>query len=223
MSAITAITAQNTREVTAVFPLPPDLVLAQIDAVVADPGVDAVKIGMLADESIVVAVADAIRRHRLELVVIDPVIMSTSGRRLLTESGVMALRKLLLPLAAVVTPNLAEASTLSGAPVRTLKDIRDAASAIVALGAAAAIVTGGHLDGPPVDVLFDGREFTELTGPRLDGPRMRGTGCTYSAAIAAGLANGLALVDAARAAKLFVADAIRRVHELDQGPSPVQR
>jgi hydroxymethylpyrimidine/phosphomethylpyrimidine kinase len=220
-SAVTAITAQNTREVTTVYPLPADLVAAQIDAVVSDLGADAVKIGMLADDAIVRAVAAAIRRHHLERVVVDPVMVSTTGRRLLSDAGIVVLREEVLPLATVVTPNLAEAEVLTGAPVRTLADARQAAAALVALGAGAAIVTGGHLDGPPVDVLFDGQTCTELTGPRVDRPHLHGTGCTFSSAIAASLARGLDLVDAARVAKVFVADAIKRAPRLGRGRGPV--
>jgi hydroxymethylpyrimidine/phosphomethylpyrimidine kinase len=224
-SAITAITVQNTHGVTRVEPVDPDLVAAQIDAVVSDIGADAVKIGMLANAAIVDVVISAITRHRLVNVVIDPVLVSTSGAPLLDDAGVAALRDRLLPLAMVVTPNVAEAEALTGITIRSLADARQAAARLVAMGARAAIVTGGHLDeggAESVDVLFDGHEFTQLRAPRVPGAHTHGTGCTFSSAIAAGLARGDTLADAARAAKAYVTRAIQQAPRLGHGRRPLQ-
>ena len=165
MSALTAITAQNTAGVTAVFELPPDLVAAQIDAVVTDIGVDAVKTGMIANSEIIRVVAAKVREHGISTLVVDPVMVATSGDRLLREDAVEALRAELLPLATVVTPNLPEAEVLVGREVSTLADMRDAARAIVGLGARSAVVKGGHLDGDAIDVFFDGEQFRGATSP----------------------------------------------------------
>ena len=221
LSAITAITVQNSLGVTRVVALSPDLVAAQIDAVVTDFGAGATKIGMLATAAIVHAVADAIVRHKLERVVLDPVMVATHGARLLDEPGIDALRARLLPLCAVVTPNAAEAEVLTGIVVRTTEDQRAAAAAIVGRGARAAVVTGGHLDGPAVDVLFDGRDFLELRAPRVDSAHTHGTGCTFSSALAARLSAGDALHAAAQAAKDYVTRAIERAPHLGHGRGPL--
>src|SRR5215467_8297190 len=164
LSAITSITAQNTEGVVAMESVSPELVTAQIDAVVSDLGPSATKIGMLANSAVVAAVAGAIESHALQYVVLDPVMVATSGQRLLDESGIDLLRSRLLPLASVVTPNLSEAEVLTGLQVRTRTDMRSAAVRLVELGARVAVVTGGHLDGPAVDVLYDGEHFVELPG-----------------------------------------------------------
>ena len=221
-SAITAVTAQNTLGVTAVHVVPADIVTAQIEAVAADFPLDAVKTGMLATTAIVEAVAAAIESLQLPRVVVDPVMVAASGARLLEEEAVEALRRELLPLAAVVTPTAPEAEALTGRPVRTVADAREAARAIRRLGAAAVIVKGGHLEGPEVvDVLDDGREVVELRGPRVPGTSTHGTGCTFSAALAAGLALGLPLAEAAARAKAYVADAIRSAPGLGRGHGPL--
>src|SRR5437763_8383172 len=155
MSAVTAITAQNTLGVTAVFELPPDIVAAQLDAVVTDIGADAVKTGMIANSEIIRVVAAKVREHGLSTLVVDPVMVATSGDRLLREDAVEALRSELLPLATVVTPNLPEAAMLVGREISTLAEMRDAARAIVALGAQSVVVKGGHLAGDAIDVLYD--------------------------------------------------------------------
>jgi hydroxymethylpyrimidine/phosphomethylpyrimidine kinase len=204
LSAITAVTAQNTRGVHRVDPVSVDMVIAQIDAAAADVAIAATKIGMLATRGIVDAVASAIVRLALKNVVLDTVMAATAGGALLDPPGIDALRVRLLPLADIVTPNLAEAETLTGLRVRTLADARLAAEAIGRLGARAVIVTGGHLNGPPTDVLWTDGTFTELTGDRVDARVSRGTGCMFSAALAARLAEGDRLTDAARAAKAYV-------------------
>ena len=221
-SAVTAVTAQNTRGVTAVALMAPDLVVAQIDAVVTDLGADATKIGMLGAAAIVDAVVAAIGRHRLPNVVLDTVMVSKSGARLLDAEAVAALRDRLLPLATVVTPNIPEAEALTGLSVRTVADLHEAAHRLVRLGARAALVKGGHLDGPAIDVLWDGTRTIELRAERVPTPHTHGTGCTFSAAIAARLARGEDLEAAARGAKEYVTLAIQQAPGLGAGHGPLQ-
>ena len=189
-SAVTAITAQNSMGIFAVCPVAPALLTAQIDAVLDDFGADAVKIGMLGSSANVLAVAEACTRHRMKNVVLDPVLVATHGARLLDEAGVAALRDRLLPLVTIVTPNLAEAAALTGLTVRDAPEMRRAALKLCEMGARAVIVKGGHLDGAPIDVVFDGRAFEELEGERIETRHRHGTGCTFASAVAARLAQG---------------------------------
>jgi len=221
LSAITAITAQNTQGVAASLAIAAEMVVAQIDAVVDDIGADAVKIGMLATGANVTAVAEAIDRLSLRLVVLDPVIASTSGAPLLDDDGVDRLRAQLLRRASVVTPNLAEASRLAGREVRTLADAREAARRLADLGAPAVIIKGGHLDGPPIDLLYAEGTFSELPGERRLTTASHGTGCTFSAALAARLALGDDLVHATQQAKAYVARALERAPGLGHGRGPL--
>jgi hydroxymethylpyrimidine/phosphomethylpyrimidine kinase len=221
MSALTAITAQNTLGVTAVFELPPELVAAQIDAVVTDIGADAVKTGMIANTEIIRVVAAKVREHDISTLVVDPVMVATSGDRLLREDAVEALRTELLPLATVVTPNLPEAAVLAGQEVATLEDMREAARAIVGLGARSVVVKGGHLTGDAIDVFFDGRGFVELPARRIETTSTHGTGCTLASAIAALLARGESLEGAIRGAKAYLTAAIERSYPLGHGHGPV--
>jgi hydroxymethylpyrimidine/phosphomethylpyrimidine kinase len=220
-SAITAVTAQNTRGVTHVFPLPPPLVVAQIDAVVSDLGASATKIGMLATRAIVEAVAEALTRHRLPHVVLDTVMIAKGGARLLDEGAVHAIRQSLLPLAEVVTANVPEAEALTGYVLGDVADLRRAARAIAGAGARTVIVKGGHLDGPAIDVLFDGTDVVELHADRIATRHTHGTGCTFAAAIAARLALGDSVIAAARAAKLYVTRAIANAPGLGHGHGPL--
>lgn len=190
-SAITAVTAQNTRGVTAVAVLDPDLIAAQIRAVCEDLAPRAAKTGMLGNAAGVLAVADAIRRTGLAPVVVDPVMVATSGDRLLEEDALEALREALLPLATLVTPNIPEAELLLGRTLRTVDALPEAARELAGLGPMAVLLKGGHLPGPEVvDVAWDGTEHREYRAPRIDTTSTHGTGCTLSAAIAAGLARG---------------------------------
>jgi len=196
-TVLTAATAQNTRAVTAIEPLSPRFIARQMDAVFRDLKPAAVKIGMLYDESRIRAVAAGLRRHGARNVVLDPVMVSKSGARLLSRTAVSALRRRLLPLADLVTPNLPEAGVLAGMPIRTAADRRVAAAAIYELGPRAVLVKGGHGRGAELrDLLFDGRFFTELVAPRIRTRATHGTGCTLSSAIAANLALGAPLEDA---------------------------
>lgn len=222
LSAITAVTVQDTVALTRVAALPPEMVAAQIDAVLRDIGADAAKTGMLHDEAIVEAVAEALRRHAVPHLVVDPVLASTSGATLLTEAGTRALRTRLLPLAEVVTPNLAEAEILAARPAGSPAERREAARAIHALGPRAVIVKGGHAGGAEaIDLLFDGGRFVELRAPRIPAGRTHGTGCAFSAALAAGLALGLPLEEAARRAKAYVTEALRGALPFGRGAAPL--
>jgi hydroxymethylpyrimidine/phosphomethylpyrimidine kinase len=221
LSAITAVTAQNTQGVIASAPVPPGLVAAQIEAVAADFSVDATKIGMLATSAIAEEVAEAVARLGLKNVVLDPVLAATTGERLLDEAGLAVLRARLLPLASVVTPNIREAEALTGQSIRSIADSRRAAEQLRILGARAVIITGGHLAGPPTDLVYEAGTFTELAGERLDVRHTHGTGCTFSSALAARLALGDTLVTAARAAKAYVVLAIRRAPGLGHGSGPL--
>jgi len=215
-SAVTAITVQDTRGVHAVHLLPPALVAAQIEAVLADLGAGAIKTGMLGDRAIVEAVAVVLGAARPRNLVVDPVIRSTSGQELLDRAGVGALTRSLLPLARVVTPNLAEAAALAAVAVVDIESAAEAARRILRLGPRMVIVTGGHLKGDPVDVVADRRGVRRLTGKRI-GAGAHGTGCVFSAAIAAHLAAGRPIDDAVAAAKRFVEQRLRRARPLGAG------
>ncbi len=221
-SAITAITAQNTVRVSAVHPVPVDVVRAQIDAVVEDLKPAATKTGMLATAALVSAVARALSDHRLVRYVLDPVMVATSGDRLLDRDAEAALVRELVPLALLITPNLHEARILTGREIANADDMRWAARELVRMGARAALVKGGHLsDGEAVDVLWDGSVERTWSRPRLAARNTHGTGCTLSAAIAANLALGLPLTDATDRAIEFVARAIATAPDLGEGHGPV--
>ena len=223
-STLTAITAQNTLGVRAVHEIPVSVIADQIDAVVEDIGVDAAKTGMLSSAEIITTVADRVRRWDLQArLVVDPVMVAKSGDRLLREDAVEALRRELLPLAAVLTPNLPEAEVLVGGRVESEAEIRQAARAIIGLGPRAVVMKGGHRHATEDadDLLFDGREFHVFAAERIDTPNTHGTGCTFSAAIAAQLALGADLVEAVRLAKAYLKEAIRRAAPLGHGHGPV--
>ncbi len=220
--AITAITAQNTRGVTAVQEMPPGIIAAQIDAVVADIRPDAVKTGMLASAPIVEVVAAKVREHELPNLVVDPVMFAKSGDRLLRDDAVTVLRELLLPLAAVVTPNLPEAGVLAGFAIDSPEDARRAAKEIVGLGARAVVVKGGHRQAAEaVDVLYDGTTFRDYSAARIDTTSTHGTGCTFASAIAAYLARGEPLAEAVGEAKEYLTEALRRAYPIGGGHGPV--
>jgi len=220
-SAITAVTAQNTVEVSGIFELPVDLIRAQIKAVVEDLGVQAAKTGMLSSPAIIEAVAGAVEEFRIPNLVVDPVMVAKGGAKLLGDDAVDVLRRRLLPLAAVITPNLPEASVLLDRAVVTLGERRRAAADLVALGARFAVVKGGHAAGDAIDVLADGSSIVELKADRIDTRNTHGSGCTFSAAIAAGLATGLDPLSAVRQAKEFVTAAIAHSLEIGHGHGPV--
>lgn len=219
MSAITALTAQNTLGVQGVLEIPPEFVAEQIDSVVRDIGVDVVKTGMIANAGIIEIVASKIREYRLASLVVDPVMMAKSGDPLLHPEARATLIRALLPLATVVTPNLPEAQVLSGLEIATLDDMRRAARAIYSLGPKNIVVKGGHLVDPEksIDVLFDGERFEEFSAPRIETKNTHGTGCTFASAIAAELAKGATVNDAVRIAKEYLTEVLTASADLRIG------
>jgi hydroxymethylpyrimidine/phosphomethylpyrimidine kinase len=220
-SAITAITAQNTKAVTAICELSPEIIAAQIDAVMQDIGADAVKTGMLSNSAIVEVVAEKIREYRVTNLVVDPVMVAKSGDLLLRAEAIEALKSRLIPLAAVVTPNLPEAEQLTSIGGTRQSDLKEAARRIVAMGAKSVVIKGGHRKGPAVDLFYDGKKFRGFSAARVSTPNTHGTGCTFSAAIAANLARGEKLEQAVAHAKTFMAHAIRKSFAIGAGHSPV--
>jgi len=220
-SAIAAITAQNTLGVSGVVELSPEIIGAQIDAVLSDIGADAVKTGMLSSVPIIELVAAKLREWRIERLVVDPVMVAKSGDRLLREDAVQALKTKLLPLALIVTPNLAEAAVLAGHAVHTRSEMEQAARAIVALGPRYVVVKGGQGEGRVFDLLFDGERFTEYAAERIETRNTQGTGCTFSAAIAAELAKGTAVPHAVVSAKRYVTGAMRSAPDIGTGHGPL--
>jgi hydroxymethylpyrimidine/phosphomethylpyrimidine kinase len=217
-SVVTALTAQNTKGVFAIHEAPPDFIAAQMDAVFSDLDVSAVKIGMLGSAAAIAAVAGGLRRHRGRNVVLDTVMAASSGEKLLHGDAMSALRELVAH-ARVVTPNLPEAAALIGEnEAQDEKAMYDQAQKLLALGARAVLIKGGHGSGPEsVDLLFEGGACTRLAAPRIATRKSHGTGCTLASAIAAGLAKNLSLADAVREAKDFVSAALKAADRLEIG------
>ena len=220
MSVITALTAQNTLGVHGIHEVPPDFVEAQFNAVAGDIGIDAAKIGMLSSIGIMQVVARKVREYRVDRLVLDPVMVAKGGSALIRPEAVQCLIDDLVPLALLITPNLPEAEVLSGVSIGSAKDIREAASIIHRLGARNVLIKGGHGQGDAADILFDGREFHEFVSPRIDTRDTHGTGCTFSAAIATGLALGLDIREAVHKAKEYITTAIRFSLRLGKGHGP---
>jgi hydroxymethylpyrimidine/phosphomethylpyrimidine kinase len=222
-SAITAVTAQNTREVADWLAMPPDLIAKQIDAVLTDIGADAVKTGMLANAGVIEVVAAKMREHAVENLVVDPVMVAKGGHRLLEDDAVSVLVRELLPLALVVTPNIPEAEVLVGRTIASWDDARDAAAQIVGMGARAVVIKGGHFEeeASSTDLLFDGQQYRAFKAVRVHTANTHGTGCTFSSAVAAGLAKGMALGDAVALAKSYVTLAIQHAYPIGRGHGPV--
>jgi hydroxymethylpyrimidine/phosphomethylpyrimidine kinase len=218
-SVITALTAQNTKGVTGIHDAPPEFITAQIDAVYSDLNVSATKIGMLSHPATIAAVAAGLDRHGQTKVVLDPVMVATSGDKLLRPEAVESLRRLLIPKAMVITPNLPEAAALLDSPIaRGEAAMREQAQRLLSLGAKAVLIKGGHDDGAEsVDLLVEPNSVTRLAAGRVPTKNTHGTGCTLSSAVAAGLAKGLPLADAVRAAKDYVTAAIGAADRLAIG------
>jgi len=221
MSAVTALTAQNTLGVAGIQETPPAFVAQQLEAVLTDIGVDAAKTGMLSSSAILRVVCQKIRAFRVANLVVDPVMVSKNGARLLSPEGEDALRKELIPLARIITPNIPEAEVLAGRKIRNPKEMREAAVQIRKMGARNVLIKGGHLRGPALDLLFDGKRFFEFVSERIETPHTHGTGCTLSAAIAVELGKGQPLREAIGAAKQFISLAIRLAVPLGHGRGPV--
>lgn len=220
-SALTALTAQNTLGVQAVFPISPEFVGQQIDSIMSDIGTDSAKTGMLFSAEIIQVVAERVQRYGITNLVVDPVMVAKSGDRLLREDAIEALKSLLLPLALVVTPNLGEASVLAGFPVRTKDDMVRAGQAIHALGPRWVVVKGGHLSDCADDLLYDGTTFRWLPAEHIETPHTHGTGCTFSSAITAYLAKGADVPTAIQRAKDYITAALRYAKPIGAGHSPV--
>lgn len=221
MSAITAVTVQNTQKVYAIQEMTPQIVHDQITCLFADTEIQAVKIGMVSSVALIEAIATALASVQRPPVVLDPVMVSKSGYALLQPDARQALMDRLFPLARVVTPNVPEAELLTGTEIKDLEQMRAAARRIVGMGVPSVVVKGGHLGGDrSVDILYDGKDFVELSDPRIATRHTHGTGCTFSSAIAAWLARGCAFPEAVRRAKRYVTGAIAHALEIGKGHGP---
>lgn len=220
-SVVTAVTAQNTIEVAAIAEVPEEVVIAQIDTVVHDIGADAAKTGMLSSTPIIQNVADRLEAWGIKHLVVDPVMVSKGGVALLQPDAVDALKKELLPLADIVTPNIAEAETLAGRQIASPAHAQEAAKAIAAMGPRTVIIKGGHLSGSPIDLVYHDGIFTPFEGTRVDTSNTHGTGCTFSAAITAFLAHGFPTLEAIRLAKSYIQNALEQSVSIGEGHSPV--
>lgn len=222
MSVITALTAQNTQGVHGVYPQPVEAVIAQLDAVVSDIGVDALKTGMLFSSEIIMAVARKLKEYELKNIVVDPVMIAKGGQSLLQEEAIEALRTHLVPLATVITPNIPEAEVLIGeSGISSVSDMEEAAKKLHDLGAQYVVLKGGHLkDQESPDILYDGKTMTHLPMRRINTKHTHGTGCTFAAAITAGLAKGQSVLEATQVAKKFISAAIEHSLAIGQGIGP---
>lgn len=220
-SVLTAVTAQNTVSVTDVHDVPVNVIAAQFDAVLSDLPVGAAKTGMLSSTKIIRVVSQKVEQWDIRNLVVDPVMVAKSGDRLLREDAIDVLRYRLLPLALIVTPNLPEAEVLAGMEIHDAADREEAARRIRALGPKWVVIKGGHLEGDPVDLVWNGQEMHWLTGPRVASTSTHGTGCTFSAAITALLIRGRDVEDACREAKTYLTGAIQHAEGLGHGHGPL--
>jgi hydroxymethylpyrimidine/phosphomethylpyrimidine kinase len=223
MSVLTSVTAQNTLGVRAIHDIPAQMVGEQIDAVMEDIGAGAVKTGMVSSKEIIDTIGDRIRKHGITNLVVDPVMVAASGDRLLREDAEKSVMKVLLPLALVVTPNAFEAGIISGTRMEGIEDARKAAEIIRGMGPDYVLVKGGHIQGgEAVDTLFDGKDFTEFKAERIQTANTHGTGCTFSAAITAGLSKGMSVKDSIEAAKDYITRAIESAPgNIGKGNGPI--
>ena len=221
MSAITAMTAQNTTGVSAILESTPDFLKQQIDAVFADIYPDAVKIGMVASSELIRTIADRLRHYDAKNIVVDPVMVATSGSSLMKTDAVQTLIEALLPIATVVTPNIPEAQVLSGMEIRSAADMQAAAKKIGDSYGCAVLLKGGHSINDANDLLYAQGEFTWFEGTRIDNPNTHGTGCTLSSAIASNLAKGFSLPESVRNAKAYISGALAAMLDLGHGSGPM--
>jgi hydroxymethylpyrimidine kinase / phosphomethylpyrimidine kinase / thiamine-phosphate diphosphorylase len=219
-SVITSVTAQNTQEVTGIYDLPAEFITLQFDTVVRDLAINAVKTGMLSNPAIIHAVSEALARLGVEKLVVDPVMVAKGGAILLRKEAEAELVQKLLPLAYVATPNVPEAEVLAGMSIHNLEEMERAARRIHAQGPRHVVVKGGHLEGPPIDVFFDGQRFQYFTGERIETKSLHGTGCTFASAIAAELAKGVEVAEAVHNAKAYITTAIRLAEPIGHGFGP---
>lgn len=220
MSVITAVTAQNTVEVRSFQNIEPALIKDQIEAVLDDIPVDAIKIGMLSSAEIIVIIADTLKKYKSRKLVLDPVMISKGGHHLLAEEAVGTLKEVLIPLASIITPNIPEAEVLTGLKILTHEDMKKACLSIKELGCPSILLKGGHMEGPPDDLFFDGEEFHWIKGERIFTKNTHGTGCTLSSAIAANLAKGESMLEAVKKAKQYITIAIQHSLPLGKGHGP---
>ena len=222
--AVTAITSQNTKELADVYPVPPATVTRQIETVLSDMAPGAIKTGMMAEANIVAAVADALLKFGVKHLIVDPVLSASTGGALLNPDAMETMTRRLFPIALLVTPNTKEAEAITGIKADSVDTMKKAAAVLVAKGAANAVVTGGHVEGETVtDVLLHEGHFEIFTRERVANPHTHGSGCTFSAAVAAHIAMGADLVEAVRNAGLFVANAIANAFPVGGGEGPVNQ
>ncbi len=220
-SVITSITSQNTHGVTDVHNIPTSNVASQIEAIFTDIGTDAVKTGMLSSSEIIDVVVDTLGKNDVPILVVDPVMISTTGFRLIEEDAIDCLKGKLLPIADVVTPNVSEAEVLIGSSIETMEQLRKSAKSIMELGAKAVVITGGFESGPATDLVYDGIEYKAFTGSRIDSCNTHGTGCTFASALAVALAKQVGLLEAVGMAKRYVQLSIRKAYPVGTGKGPV--
>ncbi|TKC19163.1 bifunctional hydroxymethylpyrimidine kinase/phosphomethylpyrimidine kinase [Robertmurraya kyonggiensis] len=220
MSVITAVTAQNTQEVRSVQDIDNEIILDQIEVVFDDIPVDAVKIGMLSSPATVETVADALKKYEPKHIVLDPVMVSKGGHHLLRQEAIQSLKEKMIPLATIITPNIPEAEVLIGGEIVSSEDMLSACRQLRELGAKTVLLKGGHLEGAPNDLLYDGESFHWFSGERIQTKNTHGTGCTLSSAIAANLAKGHTLYDSVKLAKHYITIAIEHSLALGHGHGP---
>ena len=221
MSAITALTAQNTTGVTAISEVSPDFLQKQLNAVFEDIMPDAVKIGMVSSSELILVILDRLRHFNAQNVVVDPVMVATSGSRLIETEAVSVLKKELLPLATLVTPNIPEAEALTGKEIKTVEDMESAAKIIGESYGCAVLLKGGHSINDANDLLFSGGSLTWFNGKRINNPNTHGTGCTLSSAIASNLAKGFSLENSVKCAKDYISGALSDMLDLGKGSGPM--
>jgi len=222
VGVITSVTAQNTTGVQAIYDLPMEFIAQQIESLTSDIEIHAVKVGMLGTARAATIVASLIQSFKLPNVVVDPVLKSTTGTALLERRGIGALKERLLPLATVVTPNMDEAAALTGLRVTDIKTMKEAARALVKAGARNAVVTGGHLGGRAIDVLYDGHRFSLYDSTKIETTNTHGVGCTFASAVACLLARGLQVSEAVDESKRYVARAMNHPYRIGKGEGPLQ-
>ena len=220
-TAITSVTVQNTLGVRKAYNLPAEIVEAQIDAIMEDISAHAAKTGMLATKEIILLVSKKIREYKIHKLVVDPVMVATSGDILLESNAIQTLIHELIPLAEVVTPNVKEAEVLSGFTIHTIQDMEAAAKKIAEMGPKYVIVTGGHREGDATDILYDGKEIFYFPGEKVNTSNTHGTGCTYSAALAACIAQEMAMVDAVSRIKKYITEGLINSLDIGKGSGPV--
>lgn len=220
LCVITAITAQNTRGVVHVAETPKDSVEKQIEAVFDDIQVDSVKIGMVCNKDIIESIVSSLSKYTLPPVILDPVMISTTGRRLLSEDAVVILKDKLIPLCTLITPNIQEAEYLTNSVINCIEDMETACKKLYNLGIKNILIKGGHLEDTACDVFYNGANFTHYNHRRIDNPNTHGTGCTLSSAIAANLSNGYTLNESINRSKSYITNAIRYGFSIGKGAGP---